>query len=127
MSMKVLIVDDSRVLRMAIRRAVSQIGFETETLEAGDGQEAYELLGEQSVDLVLLDLNMPVLDGEGLLRRLAKEERLAQMNVVLVTTETNRRRLSLLQCLDGVQGYLRKPFEPEQLRDLVAEKLGVVS
>lgn len=121
MRMRILIVDDSPLLRRTARRAVLLAGVEPALVrEAGNGQEALDLLRQEAAELVLLDVNMPVMDGFEFVERLAAEPALAAVRVVAVTTEGNRRRLERLAAL-GVEHYLRKPFEPEELRQLVAQ------
>jgi two-component system chemotaxis response regulator CheY len=120
MNHRILIVDDSPLLRATARRAVLQTGIPPEAVrEACNGREALEALAREPADLVLLDLNMPVMDGSEFVEHVAKDPRYAGLKVALVTTEGNRKRLERLTQL-GVVHYLRKPFEPEELRALVA-------
>ncbi len=120
MNCKILIVDDSPLLRATARRAVLQAGVPvTQVREAANGQEALALLAESPADVVLLDVNMPVMDGFEFVEAKARNPALAGARVVLVTTEGNRQRLQRMTEL-GVTHYLRKPFEPEELRTLVA-------
>lgn len=119
MNYRILIVDDSPLLRATARRAVLQAGAAPENVrEAQNGREALELLQRQPADVVLLDINMPVMDGFQFVEEKAKLPALAGVRVALVTTEGNRKRLERMTQL-GVQHYLRKPFEPEELRSLV--------
>jgi len=121
MNYRVLIVDDSPLLRATARRAVLQAGVADENIrEAHDGQQALEALASGPVDVVLLDVNMPVMDGYEFLEKKAANPLLAGVKVALVTTEVNEQRLRGVTSL-GVLHYLRKPFEPEQLRALVGE------
>ena len=125
MSCNVLIVDDSAVLRTAIRKVVRLAGVEDDRIhEAANGKEALELLETDWIDLVLLDLNMPVMDGETFARELRKNPDLADVAVVVVSTESNRDRLQRMREL-GVVEMLRKPFEPEDLHRLIPKVLGV--
>lgn len=125
MSCNVLIVDDSPILRAAIKKVVklADIG-EDHIFEAGNGQEALDVLDKSWIDLVLLDLNMPVMDGEQFARELRKRPDLNDVAVVVVSTESNQERLERMRQL-GVVQTLHKPFEPEELRDLIASVLGV--
>lgn len=125
MNCNVLIVDDSPILRMAIRKVVRLAGVEDDRIhEAGNGREALDVLETVWVDLVLLDLNMPVMDGEEFARELKKNPDLADVAVVVVSTEGNRDRLQRMREL-GVMETLRKPFEPEDLHRLIGKVLGV--
>ncbi len=125
MSCNVLVVDDSPILRTAIKKVVKLAGVdEDHTFEAGNGQEALDLLETVWVDLVLLDLNMPVMDGEQFAQELRKRPDLKDVAVVVVSTESNKSRLDRMKEL-GVVEMLHKPFEPEDLRKLIASVLGV--
>ncbi len=123
----VLIVDDSPILRAAIKKVVKLAGVPEEHIfQAGHGGEALEVLDSVWIDLVLLDLNMPVMDGEQFTRELRTNDELRDVAVVVVSTEANRERLERMRLL-GVQHTLRKPFEPEDLCRLIAEVLGAKS
>ena len=125
MSCNVLVVDDSPILRAAIKKVVKLAGVsEDHTFEAGNGQEALDLLETVWMDLVLLDLNMPVMDGEQFAQELRKRPDLKDVAVVVVSTESNKSRLQRMHEL-GVVEVLHKPFEPEDLRKLIASVLGV--
>jgi len=124
MNYKILIVDDSPLLRATARRAVLQAGIPPANVrEAQNGKEALEALAKETVDVVLLDINMPVMDGFQFIEQKAKEPSLAGVKVALVTTEGNKKRLERMTQL-GVTHYLRKPFEPEDLRALVGALFG---
>ncbi|MCH8824055.1 MAG: response regulator [Planctomycetes bacterium] len=125
MSCNVLVVDDSPILRTAIKKVVKLAGVgEDNTFEAGNGQEALDILETVWVDLVLLDLNMPVMDGEQFAQELRKRPDLKDVAVVVVSTESNKARLERMREL-GVIDTLHKPFEPEDLRKLISSVLGV--
>jgi two-component system chemotaxis response regulator CheY len=119
MNYRILIVDDSPLLRATARRAVLQAGAAPEQVrEAQNGKEALEALAKSPADIVLLDINMPVMDGFQFVEEKAKNPLFDHVKVALVTTEGNKRRLERMTQL-GVVHYLRKPFEPEELRALV--------
>lgn len=125
MSCNVLIVDDSTILRTAIRKVVRLAGVEDDRIhDAGNGREALEVLETVWIDLVLLDMNMPVMDGEQFATELRKNPDLADVAIVVVSTEANRDRLQRMRDL-GVIDILRKPFEPEDLHRLIPKVLGV--
>ena len=116
MPFSVLIVDDCSAMRSVIRRILAISGFEmAECHFAGDGAEALDVLRRHPVDLVLSDVNMPRLDGEGLLKCLAEDEALCSVPVVMVTSDGTRDRESRLLSM-GAKGYITKPFHPEKLR-----------
>lgn len=119
MNYRILIVDDSPLLRATARRAVLQAGASAENVrEAQNGKEALDALSQEPADIVLLDINMPVMDGYQFVEEKARRPELAATRVALVTTEGNKKRLARMTEL-GVEHYLRKPFEPEDLRALV--------
>ncbi|MBI5083893.1 MAG: response regulator [Acidobacteria bacterium] len=120
MTKNVLIVDDSPVMRSFVKRTIAVAGLSVSAcLEAGNGREALERLRSAAqagaqVDLILTDINMPVLDGEGLLRELRLDPGLARIPVVVVSTDSTDQRVDALMRL-GASDYVRKPFPPEKL------------
>lgn len=125
MNCNVLIVDDSPILRTAIKKVVRLAGIDEDRIhEAGNGQEALDVLETVWVDLVLLDLNMPVMNGEEFVAELRKRDAISDVAVVIVSTESNKERLDRLKEL-GVRSSLHKPFEPEDLCRLIADIMGV--
>jgi len=125
MAFRVLIVDDSTVMRAFVRRVLGISGLDTaEVFEAGDGQEALDLLEREWVDVVLTDINMPNMDGEEFVGKLAARGLLALVTVIVVSTDATASRMEHLQAL-GAQGYLSKPFQPESLRAEIERAMGV--
>ena len=112
MAQDALVVDDSRVVRKAARRILEGFGFAVR--EAEDGAQALLRLREAMPDLVLLDWNMPVLDGLGFLQAARAEHGPEQPLVMLCTTENSPERI--MQALEaGAQEYVMKPFDAELL------------
>ncbi|MBS0196876.1 MAG: response regulator [Planctomycetes bacterium] len=125
MSCNILIVDDSPILRKAIRKVATLAGVDENRIhEAGNGREALDVIETVWIDLVLLDLNMPVMDGEQFARELRQNPDFKDVAVVVVSTEANQERLHRMRDL-GVIESLRKPFKPEDLRKIIATALGV--
>jgi two-component system chemotaxis response regulator CheY len=123
MALRVLIVDDSPVMRTFVRRVLAMSGVETEAvLEAGDGEEALDLLDHEWVDIIFTDINMPRMDGEELVRRLSESSLTESIPVVVVSTDATSGRKDRMASL-GARGYLQKPFQPEQLRNEVERVL----
>ena len=122
--LKVLIVDDSSVMRKIVERALRQAGLElTEVLEASNGAEALLQVQKGSLDMILSDINMPVMDGLEFLKNLANIESARNIPVVIITTEGSEARV--VEALSaGAKGYLRKPFTPEQVKERVTPLLG---
>ncbi len=109
-----LVVDDSLVVRKAARRIIEGLGFTV--TEARDGQEALEACRTHLPDGVLLDWNMPVMDGITFLRAARAEFGPDQPRIVLCTTEAEFTRI--VQALEaGAQEYVMKPFDAEIIRD----------
>ena len=118
-SVRALIVDDSSVMRKIVERALRQAGVElVELQEAGNGAEALALLGHAGVDLILCDINMPVMDGLEFVKRLKETESSKDVPVVMITTEGSESHV--IQALSmGAKGYIRKPFTPDQVKEHV--------
>jgi two-component system chemotaxis response regulator CheY len=117
--MRILIVDDSSMMRAMIKRVVklTEVPVE-EILEAGDGAEALSLLEQHDVQLLLTDINMPVMNGAELLRAIADDERWSRLTRVIISTDGSTARREEAAGLD-VRCYLEKPFSPEVLRDVL--------
>lgn len=123
MSVNVLIVDDSVTMRGMVARTLELCGLPLgEVLQAANGQEALELLASNWVDLVLTDINMPVMDGVAFLTQLRTSGLLATLPVVVISTEGSEQRIAELTEM-GVNAYLRKPFTPEALRSVLLSVL----
>ncbi len=120
----VLVADDSAIVRSVLRRSIAMSGLEVErVIEASDGQEALALLGRTRVDVVLADVNMPVLSGPELLERMRSEPGLAGTPVIIVSSERGERRIEELR-RGGASAYVTKPFRPEQIEQTLREVLG---
>jgi two-component system, chemotaxis family, chemotaxis protein CheY len=120
---KVLSVDDSGVMRRIIGRTVDVLGYGF--LEAGNGVEALEVIGKHSeeIALIILDVNMPEMDGFELLRRVKAEPKYKDIPVMMLTTESERSRIiEAIQA--GAVNYICKPFQQEDLTVKIAESLG---
>lgn len=113
----VLLVDDSRAVRMATRRMLAETDFTF--LEAENGADAlHQLRAHPETDVVLLDWNMPIMDGITFLRAVRADSSLPQPQVVMCTTEGEMHRIvEALAC--GANEYIMKPFT----QDIVLEKL----
>lgn len=111
--MRALVVDDSRSVRMILRGYLHELGFET--LEAPDGQAAILILQQYTdLKLVLVDWNMPVMDGFTFLQSVRAQPAYAHLKIVMVTTETEAAQV--LRALSaGANEYIMKPFSREVL------------
>jgi len=119
MTISALVVDDSTVVRKVARRILEKHGFSIR--EAADGQQALNAVAEDMPRLVLLDRNMPVMDGIEFLKRLRETYGSSEPTVVMCTTEAAQERI--LEGLEaGADEYVMKPFDEAILMD----KLGMV-
>jgi two-component system chemotaxis response regulator CheY len=124
MPYNVLIVDDSSTMRNVIKKVLRLTGIPFGScLEASNGREALDVLENNWVDLILSDINMPVMDGFGLLRALKALPSWNDVPVLLITTESNQNRLQEAMSL-GAKAYIHKPFTPEAVRSLVRQIMG---
>ena len=119
--MKVMVVDDSRTLRKLLTRELNGIGI-TNILEAVDGLEALSLLQKESFDLMLLDMEMPELDGLGVLRKIKADRNLSYLPVIVVSGAEELDKT--VECIQiGAEDYLPKPFNSILLRARVYSSL----
>lgn len=124
MAFRVLIVDDSPVMRAFVRRVLAVSGLDADPVfEAGDGEEALDVLEDRWVDLVLTDINMPTMDGEEFVTKLSERGLLGLLTVIVISTDATAARMKHLYAL-GAHGYLSKPFLPEALRAEVERAMG---
>ncbi len=116
---RALIVDDSSVMRKIVERTLRQAGLNLAVvLEAGSGAEALEVLKAKQVDLILSDINMPVMDGLEFVRQIRAQNLASGIPVVMVTTESSEEHVK--QAIQaGARGYIRKPFTAEQVKERV--------
>ena len=119
MAIRALIVDDSSVMRKIVERCLRQAGMDLgQVSEASNGAEALALVNENAFDLILSDINMPVMDGLEFIRHLKELEKGKNVPIVMITTEGGEK--SVLEALSlGAKGYIRKPFTPDQVKDHV--------
>jgi len=121
---RALIVDDSSVMRKIVERSLRQAGIEIEkVVEASNGAEALAALRDNVVDLVLCDINMPVMDGLEFVRQVSTVESAKGVPIVMITTEGSESHV--VQALQaGARGYIRKPFTPDHVKEHVLPLLG---
>jgi len=122
--MRVLIIDDSRATRAILKRMLAQLGFQAAEAENGaDGLSMLAAIG--NVDLVLVDWNMPTMNGFDFLQAARADAKYAEVPIVMVTTETEISQMT--RALEhGATEYIMKPFTLDVLRDKLA-LLGLVS
>jgi two-component system chemotaxis response regulator CheY len=125
MAVNILLVDDSPTVRALITKTLRLTHIEIgELYEAGNGQEALNAMKEHWVDLVLTDINMPVMGGVELIEKMSADPVLNAIPVIVVSTEGSQQRIDELKS-KGVDAYVRKPFTPEMIQQTVHDVLGV--
>lgn len=125
MALNILLVDDSTTVRAVIARSLELAGVPVGTLhQAGNGREALAVLGREWIDLVFADINMPVMNGVEMIEKMREDGLLQTIPVVIVSTEGSVSRIEQLRAA-GVRAYIRKPFTPELLRQVVEDTVGV--
>jgi len=125
MSANILIVDDSATTRALIKRSLTIAGVEVgQFFEAPNGRVALEMIATHAIDLALVDLHMPEMSGVELAHQLLQDPVKSTIPIAIVSAEPSAARILELKRA-GVRGYLRKPFTPESIRDLVLPLLKV--
>jgi two-component system chemotaxis response regulator CheY len=124
MSYNILVVDDSDTVRAVIGRTLEMAGVPINGLyEAANGEEALAVMREHWIDLVFSDINMPVMNGVEMIERMQEDDLLQTVPVVVVSTEGSKTRIDNL-LNKGVRAYIRKPFTPEKVKQIIDELLG---
>jgi len=115
---RALVVDDSRAIRVILKKMLTELGF-SDVSEAGDGQEALERIAELGEpDIMLIDWNMPVMNGLELIRAVRKELGMRGLPILMVTTETEYDQM-VRALAAGANEYVMKPFT----KDVIESKL----
>ena len=124
MSFNILVVDDSAVMRAMIIRILRLTGLSLgEVYEAPNGREGLKVLDEKWVDLALVDINMPVMNGEEMIDSIRKNQATADLPIVVVSTESNVERVDRIR--QSKVEFVHKPFTPEVLRRVLVQLTGV--
>ncbi|WP_411893320.1 response regulator [Winogradskyella sp. A2] len=114
-NLKILLIEDDMIEVMKLNRATSSLGLNHSIKEAGNGEEALKLLEQKDnlPDIILLDLNMPKINGIEFLKILKADDRLKYIPTIILTTSNNQR--DLLECYKiGIAGYILKPLKYEE-------------
>ncbi len=126
MAFNILVVDDSVIVQDVIAKTLDMAEVPVGNLyKANNGKEALEILEKEWVDLVFSDINMPVMDGVALIEEMFKHDLLKTIPVVIVSTEGSVQRIEELK-EKGIVAYIRKPFTPEQIRNVIVDILGEI-
>ncbi len=122
--MNVLIVDDSTAMRSIILKTLKISGLDIDIVyQAKNGAEALQVLAENWIDLALVDINMPIMDGETLINHVREDLDLQDLPIVVISTESSEARIVQLRAKDVE--FIHKPFAPETLRETVFQLTGV--
>jgi two-component system, chemotaxis family, chemotaxis protein CheY len=121
MAKTIMTVDDSASIRQMVVFTLKQGGYDV--IEAGDGREALSKLNGAKPDMIITDLNMPNLDGIGLIRAVRSDATRRFLPIVMLTTESQDARKQEGKAA-GATGWIVKPFMPEQLLSVVRRVLG---
>ncbi len=124
MSINVLVVDDSKITRSVIKKTIKIAGIDfNKIFEAENGKEALEVLGNEWIDLIFTDINMPIMGGAEMIEKLGDDGLLKTIPVIVVSTERSQTRIEQLQKC-GVKAYVKKPFHPEEIKKIVDDIIG---
>jgi two-component system chemotaxis response regulator CheY len=119
--MRALVVDDSKAMRMILEKTLREVGFD-EVTGVGHGQSALDMLNQgEPVDLMLVDWNMPIMNGYELVLAVRANVMLSSVQIMMVTTETSMTNVEMALAA-GANEYLMKPFT----RDVLQEKLALL-
>jgi two-component system, chemotaxis family, chemotaxis protein CheY len=120
MDSDILVVDDSAAIRKILQRVLRQTGMSIGAIhEAGDGQQALDVLKERPVRMILTDINMPKMDGLQFLAAVKAVPEWSAIPVVMITTEGGESKVGEAVRL-GAAGYVRKPFTADQIKEKLA-------
>ncbi len=126
MSYNVLVVDDSSIVRQMVIRTISMSGLDVGKIhEAGNGREALEVMDEEWVDIVFADIHMPEMNGIEMVEKMSEDNLLVSIPVVIVSSDHSQTRIDELKS-HGIRAYMKKPFRPEGLRDIIEDVLNTV-
>jgi two-component system chemotaxis response regulator CheY len=124
MALNILLVDDSSIVRAVLTKTLHLAGVQVKELyTATNGQEALDILKDHWVDLVMTDINMPVMSGIELVDKMHASDLMKSIPVIIVSTDGSAARIEELRA-KGVRAFVRKPFTPELIRQIVSETVG---
>ena len=112
MTQTILTVDDSRTMRDMLRMALAEAGFNV--LQAVDGVDGLEVLQRSTPDVIVTDINMPKMDGFGLIEAVRQDSRYRKVPILVLTTESDAAKKQRAKEA-GATGWIVKPFEPTKL------------
>jgi len=123
MGFNVLVTDDSATMRAMVKKTLQMSGLPVTTChEAANGREGLEVMGREWIDVVLLDINMPEMDGIEMIEKVKANPDLASIPLIVISTESSQTRIGEIKS-KGVE-FIHKPFTPEQVREVLVRVLG---
>jgi len=118
---KVMVVDDSSVMRQIIKNNLKQLGFElSNLLDAEDGEDALQKINQDRIDLVISDWNMPKMTGIDFLKAVRADDSFKELPFLMVTSEADKEKI-MEAVQAGVNQYIIKPFNANQLEEKIRE------
>ena len=124
MTPRILSIDDSKTIRLLLARLFRP--FACELLEAANGKEGLAVASRENPDLIILDYNMPVMDGIAMLRKMREDPGLKRTPVIMLTADSGLQSLATVARL-GVRDYVTKPFREEELLGKVGRIIPLIS
>jgi two-component system, chemotaxis family, chemotaxis protein CheY len=115
---RILTIDDSKTMRDMLRLTLVGAGYDV--LQAVDGQDGLDVLRKERVDVVITDINMPKLDGYGVIRHLRADAGYDETPILVLSTESDQKTKDIGRDA-GATGWLVKPFDPDQLVEIVRQ------
>ncbi len=115
---RILTIDDSKTMRDMLRLTLVDAGYDV--LQAVDGQDGLDVLSKERVDVVITDINMPKLDGYGVIRHLRADAGYDDTPILVLSTESDQKTKDIGREA-GATGWLVKPFDPDQLVEIVKQ------
>ncbi|HOY64079.1 MAG TPA: response regulator [bacterium] len=124
MAYNILVVDDSAIIRKMVTRTIHMAHLPVgDIYQAENGRDALGILGANWIDLVLADINMPVMDGMAMLESMHNDEVMKNVPVIIVSTEGSETKIEKLW-QTGMKAFVKKPFMPETIREVIQNVLG---
>lgn len=120
-NMKLMVVDDSRVMRGKIQRAVEQVGI-LNVMCAGNGKEAVDMFQQERPKIVTMDITMPEMDGIECIKHLVQFD---PSVLILVISALSDKTTTMEALLSGAKGFLKKPFDDADLNEKIREMLAM--
>lgn len=124
MALNILVVDDSSVMRSIIIKTLKLSGIPLGDIwEAENGEKGLQLLREKWIDMALVDIHMPVMDGEEMIRRLRENDQYANLPVIVISSESDPDKIEMIHRKGAT--FIHKPFKPETLKEVIVAITGV--